>query len=784
MKIRTKIVLIFISVFVLLTISSGIFVSIFTTSSIRSQVYSYLYTNVESRAEHIRTFLNDEKTTGVVLAGASVYRDFLKESKTSSQYASIKEKINQRIKRTLDADSSIVKVFIIDKKGVIVASSNSLEEGKDYSNDVYFTEGKEHVYIKDMYMSPELQKVIYGISAPVLDDTGALLGISVVEYDPIDFYTIVKAVNGLGPTEESFLINKDKYFLTPSLFYGDSVILKMKNDTKNASDCFDPAQTQYVINSGYAKLRSVLGNKVFVESTDYRGVNIVGTHAYIPETGWCLITKLDKADVIQNSDTISLIFFLIFGGSFIVFAISLIFISRKATKPIQDLSEAMKSDRDEYFNIELSMDRKDEIGDLYRSFNKMIGSVKKSREEIEQKVAEQTQTIIEKQKDLEEQKNALINVLDDSKILVNDLAKFKLAVDNASDLILITDPDGIVLYANKAIEIITGFKEKDTIGKKAGTLWRLPMSKPFYEELWKTIKTEKRTYQGEIKNRKKNHEIYDSKISISPVLDENNEIKFFVGIQTDITHEKEIDRAKTEFVSLASHQLRTPLTSIKWYTEMLLSGDGGEMTPAQKNFVNEISDSNQRMVQLVNALLNVSRLDMGTFAVDPEPLDIVQVAEVVIREQEHSINGKSQKFTFTHSDNIPTISADKNLVRIILQNLLSNANKYTPKEGSITLSIEKIENDPKPHLLIQCIDTGCGIPEPQKNKIFQKLFRADNARTIDTEGTGLGLYIIKSILDETGGSVKFESAEGKGTTFTISIPLSGMPKKDGSKGLT
>ena len=86
--------------------------------------------------------------------------------------------------------------------------------------------------------------------------------------------------------------------------------------------------------------------------------------------------------------------------------------------------------------------------------------------------------------------------------------------------------------------------------------------------------------------------------------------------------------------------------------------------------------------------------------------------------------------------------------------------------------------------MIQCIDTGCGIPEPQKNKIFQKLFRADNARTIDTEGTGLGLYIIKSILDETGGSVKFESAEGKGTTFTISIPLSGMPKKDGSKGLT
>jgi two-component system phosphate regulon sensor histidine kinase PhoR len=361
--------------------------------------------------------------------------------------------------------------------------------------------------------------------------------------------------------------------------------------------------------------------------------------------------------------------------------------------------------------------------------------------------------------------------------LAKNLEKFKLALDNASDMIVITDADGLLVYGNSMVEKNTGYILTDEIGKKAGKSWSLPMPLDYYEKLWKIIKTEKKIFNGELKNKRKNGQIYDARLSISPVLNDKNEVEYFIGIERDITHEKMVDQAKTEFVSLASHQLRTPLSSISWYAEMLLAGDGGKLNKEQTSFVNEIYHGNQRMVELVNSLLNVSRLELGTFAVDPEPTNIIEIAQSVLDELKPGITQKKLKLNFKHEKEMPIIQADQKLMRIVLQNLLSNAVKYTPASGRISMKISK----DKENLLIEVADNGFGITKKDQPRIFEKLFRAQNVREKDTEGTGLGLYIVKSIITHAGGDVYFKSEEDKGTTFYVKVPLSGMKRKLGDK---
>jgi PAS domain S-box-containing protein len=382
---------------------------------------------------------------------------------------------------------------------------------------------------------------------------------------------------------------------------------------------------------------------------------------------------------------------------------------------------------------------------------------------------------------------AVLNILDDieeeknnAESLARDLEKYMLAVAGVSDHIVITDQDGIILFANIAVETITGFSNEEIIGKKAGSkeLWGGNMEREVYTEFWKTIKTEKKPFSGVFKNKRKDGREYDASAHVSPILDKKGNVVYFVGIERDVTRELDIDRAKTEFVSLASHQLRTPLSAINWYTEMLLNGDAGKISKEQKQYLNEIYKGNHRMVDLVSSLLNVSRLELGTFEIFPEKLDISKIAVDVIQELQPLITEKNIVVTEKYTGN-QMLMADSKLMRNIIQNLVSNAVKYTKKEGKVSLSIAR---KPKTEdLEIQVSDTGYGIPKNQQKKIFTKLFRADNVKVLDTEGTGLGLYIVKEVVDASGGSVSFKSTENIGTTFSIVFPKTGMKQKEGTK---
>lgn len=254
-------------------------------------------------------------------------------------------------------------------------------------------------------------------------------------------------------------------------------------------------------------------------------------------------------------------------------------------------------------------------------------------------------------------------------------------------------------------------------------------------------------------------------LSIFPVQSKESKRNGLMSL-VDITEREEVERAKTEFVSLASHQLRTPLSAIKWYTELLISGDFGELQPRQVKYVEKVHESNERMIELVNTLLNVSRLELGTFMVDRKPVVIIDVAENILEELKGKINAKKIIIGRQYSQ-LPTMNTDPKLLRMILQNLLSNAVKYTPEGGRVNLALQLQGSK----LEIVVTDTGMGIPKKEHDLIFTKLYRAENARELISDGNGLGLYIVKAVMEVLEGSVSFVSEEGRGTTFTATLPF-------------
>lgn len=232
-----------------------------------------------------------------------------------------------------------------------------------------------------------------------------------------------------------------------------------------------------------------------------------------------------------------------------------------------------------------------------------------------------------------------------------------------------------------------------------------------------------------------------------------------------------VEQAKNELISLVSHQLRTPLTTIKWYIEALVSKDTDNLTEKQRQYLDQIYQSNERMVKLIESLLNVSRLELGTFHVETETLQIADIANANIKELQPQLKEKGAKLSVDIQDAMPQIEADKKMLGIIFQNLLSNAVKYSADEnGEIRF---KLAMD-KENIYIEVEDNGYGIPVAQQNQIFSKLFRADNVKERVSNGTGLGLYLVKKIIDQSKGTITFKSEEDKGTLFKIALPIKSM----------
>jgi signal transduction histidine kinase len=246
--------------------------------------------------------------------------------------------------------------------------------------------------------------------------------------------------------------------------------------------------------------------------------------------------------------------------------------------------------------------------------------------------------------------------------------------------------------------------------------------------------------------------------------------------------------AKSEFVSFVSHELKTPMTSIKGFTDLLAAGVVGPVNETQANFLSTIRSNVDRMATLVSDLADVSRIEAGRLRLEYGAIPVTNIVEEVVRSVRKQIEEKQQLLSLEIDSPLPSMWGDRTRLIQILTNLLSNAHKYSPVGGKITLCAEIAENHwaagapcsnggsketpggPKViHLFVQ--DTGFGILPADQNKIFQKFFRSEDQNVRDTPGTGLGLNITKTLVEMQGGAIWFISEYRKGTTFHFTIPI-------------
>ncbi|HEV2403093.1 MAG TPA: GAF domain-containing sensor histidine kinase [Candidatus Saccharimonadales bacterium] len=229
-----------------------------------------------------------------------------------------------------------------------------------------------------------------------------------------------------------------------------------------------------------------------------------------------------------------------------------------------------------------------------------------------------------------------------------------------------------------------------------------------------------------------------------------------------------LDQTKDDFISMASHQLRTPLTAVKGYVSMVLDGDAGKLNPMQRKLLNQSFISSQRMVYLIADLLNISRLKTGKFVIEPAPTNLAQITAEEVSQLMETAKGRDLELTFVKPEHFPVYMLDETKLRQVIMNFVDNAIYYTPAGGHIVVALE----DKPQSVELTVTDDGIGVPKAEQHHLFSKFYRAPNARRARPDGTGLGLFMAKKVIIEQGGAVLFKSMPGKGSTFGFSFAKS------------
>ncbi len=385
----------------------------------------------------------------------------------------------------------------------------------------------------------------------------------------------------------------------------------------------------------------------------------------------------------------------------------------------------------------------DEVMYLAKSLSELIGEQKKHEKELEESKAH-----------TEEEK-----------------AKAEAILQSIGDGVFAVDLNCKIMLMNPIAEMLSGYSFSESIGRNYKEIFKFVKEQdeesiypPFVEDVVKTGKI--KAMANHTLLIKKDQTKFPVSDSAAPIKDKNGNIFGCIVVMRDASRERELERAKDDFISIAAHQLRTPLGSIRWTLEMLNKDQA--LSPSTKDKIGRVYVSNQRLITLVNDLLNVSRIDQGRVQDDPQPTDVYEVIREASQELDPICQQRKVSIDLQLQDNqVPKIVIDPKRIREVIQNVISNAVKYSTPGGKITVSALKEEKFVK----ISVADEGIGIPQVDQQRVFTKFYRAENAARSDTTGSGLGLFVVKSYVEAWGGKVTFRSIEGKGTTFILEIPF-------------
>ena len=404
----------------------------------------------------------------------------------------------------------------------------------------------------------------------------------------------------------------------------------------------------------------------------------------------------------------------------VVSILMIFFVSKSLVSPMKKLiKSAEKIASGENVEIEESLESSSEVGDLTNAFNMMTTELKQKFNEVNRQ-KKQIETILL----------------------------------HMTDGIIAFDMDGNIIHINPAAKTLLSIDSKDDTFEKVFKKLKIEinMEKIIYLENWTS--SEQRKSVG------------DKYINLlfAPFQDENDRPGGIVVVIQDITEHVRLDNMRKEFVADVSHELKTPITSIMGYADTLLEGEYDKET--QNKFLEVISAEGKRMAKLVTDLLTLSRYDNKKVRQEETEFDLGELVKRCQEKLRFEIEKKNHQVECFVTASVPPVKADKDGIERVVLNILSNAIKYTKENGKIKVYVGFVYND----AYIKVIDSGIGIPEEDLNRIFDRFYRVDKARTREMGGTGLGLSIAKEILDQNKGSIDIKSEVGKGTEVVIRLP--------------
>ena len=352
-----------------------------------------------------------------------------------------------------------------------------------------------------------------------------------------------------------------------------------------------------------------------------------------------------------------------------------------------------------------------------------------------------------------------------------EAAKNQSILESIADGVLVTDANGIVVLANLSASRILEIPHDQLAGKPVNEL--LGLYAATGDNWIRTVEewAGSNLHEGQHQFLAERLTIEDKFVSVhlSPVFAGG---QFFgtVSIFRDVTQEVAVDRMKSEFVSTVSHELRTPMTSIKGYAELMLMGAAGPMSDAQQQYLDVIIGNANRMSELINDLLDISRIESGKTTLELQPVNLSQIIAQVVGEHLQGLikhENKPIEIVTEVPTTLPLVNADPDRVTQIMTNLLDNAFQYTPTDGLISVTTRTVDD----YVSVRVSDTGIGISRENQSKVFDRFFRVEDSDIQQVPGTGLGLAIVRSLVEMQGGEIDVESKLGEGSTFTFTLPL-------------
>ena len=588
----------------------------------------------------------------------------------------------------------------------------------------------------------------YLLSAPQVNNAGKRTGTLVALFDPS---VIIERLFNIASMDRSGEV------LLASMQNGIPVILH--SDGKGGAVPIQAdEEKQRLILARAAEMKQGIE-----QTTDYSGIPVLSAYGTMPSIGWTIIVQMDRYEILKPIVRLAVNVTGIGLMLISLLSLSIFTLSQRIIEPLTELVRKLNGLETVHWRFRRSVFTGNEIESVDRAAEELTGRLRESYDHLESIIRQRTEA------------------------LRKENAQNKAILENIEYGLIMTDQHGDVVYANRNAELL--------LGSEAGKLHGLPIAEalPMTDEKSVPFSKDAHPVSSVLKKKISFSPIADPHYSFSrrdgknlaihlratPIL-HGKECLGVVAVFRDMSEERRIDKVKSEFITLVSHQLRTPLSSIRWNLEMLLESVQREkLSGEEHDYLDEIEASNSRMVHLVDALLNVSRLELGTLQPKLENVslsgllsDVIDCFKLELRRKKVTVK--------IDVDARGTLNpaTDRSLLHLIVENLVSNAIKYGKENGELLVKLSGDTGGKNAFIAVS--DQGIGIPERERGMLFQKMFRCSNAKAADTNGNGLGLYISKIAADTIGAKIDVVSSEGKGATFTVTVPMSKGKKMEGS----